>query len=117
MWTKRLQVSEVSLVYKVITTAAAQRDAKEHAAHLQSQHADDAARKWLSGLHEKITILAEHPKRYPAIPEAEMLGFPYRGFVYHSHRIIYAVHEEKKQVVVHRIYHAARFFLKPGDIG
>ncbi len=68
----------------------------------------DAAVKWYYGLIDEIKGLSELPTRFPVIPEAEALGFPYRCLIYHSHRIIYAVHEEEKLVMVHRVFHKAR---------
>ena len=57
-----------------------------------------------------------NPKRFPVIAEAEEIGFPYRSFMYHSHRVIYAVHEEEEIVIIHRVYHGARRPLKAEDI-
>jgi plasmid stabilization system protein ParE len=101
----------MSLSYKISMAATAKADAREYAALLRDeQHSPHAARLWLEGLYAQIRSLSDYPNRFTVIPEAEELGFPYRASVYHSHRVIYAVHEEEQQVVVHRIYHSARIF-------
>jgi plasmid stabilization system protein ParE len=105
------------LAYKVRITEPAKRDAHEYAAYILDEHqSGEAARKWLLGLYDKIKKLSSHPSRFAVIPEAEELGYPYRSFVYFSHRIVYAVHESEKVVVVHRIYHGARRPLTGGEI-
>lgn len=76
----------------------------------------EAARRWLDGLYAAIKGLDESPARHSVVPEAEELGFPYRSFVYHSHRVVYAVDEAGRRVTVHRIYHGARRPLGERDL-
>jgi plasmid stabilization system protein ParE len=105
------------LSYKIQITTTAKNDAREYAAFIRKiRHAPKAARKWLDGLFTEISELTEHPYRFEVIPEAEELGFAYRGFIYHSHRVIYAVHEQEHRVVVHRIWHGSKEFFTHKDL-
>ncbi len=88
---------------------AARQDALEYATFIRDKHkSPEAARRWLDGLFAAIKGLAETPDCLPVIPEADELGFPYRSLHYHSHRVVYAVHEREQLVTIHRIYHSAR---------
>ena len=95
----------------------AKQDAAQYAAFIRDKHkAPEAARRWLDGLYSAIGELAEAPSRFSVIPEADELGYPYRSIVYHSHRVIYAVDESERRVVIHRIYHGARMLLTEDDL-
>lgn len=97
------------MAYRIGITRSARRDAQEYAAFVRDeQKSPEAARRGLDGLYAAIKELDEAPLRYSVVPEAEELGFPYRSFVYHSHRVVYAVDEAERRVTVHRVYHGAR---------
>lgn len=103
------RLSAATLTYRVRVTRAATVDAQEYATFIRDENQSPfAARKWLDGLQAELASLTEMPTRFPVIPEAEELGFPYRSFMYHSHRVIYAVREEDQTVIVHLVYHGAR---------
>jgi plasmid stabilization system protein ParE len=105
------------LAYSIQITLPARRDARAYAAFLRdAQHSPDAAARWLNGLYAAIQTLAGAPHRFAVIPEAAELGFPYRAFVYHSHRVIYAVDDAAERVTVHRVYHGARNALTEEEI-
>ena len=98
-----------TLAYRIEITLPARGDARAYAAFIRDEHrSPEAARRWLDGLYSAIAELADAPNRFAVIPEAEEPGFPYRAFVYHSHRVVYAVHEAEGRVMIHRIYHGAR---------
>ena len=100
---------EANLAYRVQTSVVAKLDARDYTEFIRNEAKSDApAKKWLDGLEREINGLSDNPSRFPIIPEASELGFPYRSFMFHSHRVIYAVHEEKQLVIVHRVYHGAR---------
>lgn len=106
-----------NLAYSIQITLPARQEAWDYAAFIRDeQQSPDAARRWLDGLYTAIQELTEAPHRFAVIPEAVELGFPYRSFVYHSHRVIYAVHDADGRVMVHRIYHGARKPLIDKDI-
>lgn len=95
--------------YRVQISSIAKRDAKQYAAYVcQVKLEPQAARKWLDELLVEISSLVKNPNRFTVVNEAKELNFPYRAFNYHSHRVVYAVLEAKKCVIVHRIWHAAR---------
>jgi len=105
------------LAYKIQITEFAVTDAQEYSAYLRDElNSKEAAEKWLSGLQIAIHQLADLPKGFAVISEARALGFPYRDFNYHSHRVVFAVDEINQVVVVHRIYHGARRPLRSKDI-
>jgi plasmid stabilization system protein ParE len=81
--------SETNLAYSIRITTVDRRDAQKYADFIRIEHkSPEAARKWLDGLQVAIKKLEELPNRYPLIPEAEELGFPFRSLIYHSHRIV-----------------------------
>lgn len=87
----------------------ARLDAREYFIYLKDANlSPNAAVRWYDGLIDEMNGLSELPTRFPVIAEAEVLGFPYRCLIYHSHRVIYAVHEEDNLVIVHRVFHKAR---------
>jgi plasmid stabilization system protein ParE len=100
---------EASLVYKVQITKPAKTDARDYAEYIRAEHkSDESARRWLEGLEEEVMGLTHFPNRFPVIPEAEELGFPYRALIYFSHRVVFSVDDSIALVVIHRIYHSAR---------
>jgi plasmid stabilization system protein ParE len=96
------------LVYKIRFTPSARKDARTYATFIRDKHKSPAAAKqWLDGLNAAILELVDLPRRYSVIAESDALGGEFRSFVYHSHRVIYAVHEKNRSVVILRIYPGA----------
>ena len=105
------------LAYSIQITRPARQDAQEYAAFIHTERqSPGAARHWLPGLYEAITGLREAPHRFAVIAEAGEAGFPYRAFVYHSHRVVYAVDDTAQVVLVLRIYHTARQSLSEQEL-
>lgn len=105
------------MVYSIQFTLLARQDAQDYAAFIRDEQNSPApARRWLDGLNSAIEKLAEAPRRFAVVPEAEELGFPYRSLAYHSHRVIYAVNDDEERVTVIRVYHSARKPLTGNDI-
>ena len=78
-----------ALAYRIEITRAALEDAFEYAAFIRDdKHSERAAELWLDGLYAATRELDELPARFPVIPEADELGFPYRSIMFHSHRIV-----------------------------
>lgn len=103
--------------YRVRTTLAAKRDARENAQFIRLEHkSPNAARRWTEGLLAAIKELSYSPERFPVIPEADDLGMPLRSFVYHSHRVIFSIEVSPRRVTVLRIYHGARKPLTTDDL-
>ena len=95
------------MAFKIQIVEAAQRDMSEATEYIYKD-SPATAQKWLLGLAEAIYSLAEMPLRYALIPEAQELKRPLRGFLYHSHRIVYEVDDTQGMVSVLRIWHSAR---------
>lgn len=106
-----------NLAYKVRVTLPATIDIADYIAFIRDDRTSPvAAGRWVSGLESEIFLLCDNPGRFALIPEAEELGFAYRSFSYHSHRVIYAIEERQREVVIHRVYHSSRRALKAGDL-
>ncbi len=105
------------MAYSIQITLPARQDARDYAAFIRDQQqAPATASRCLDGLYAATKELTEAPHRFAVIPEATELDFPYRSFVYHTHRVIYGVHDIDRRVMVHRIYHGARRPLTAKDI-
>lgn len=95
--------------YRLLITELAKHDARDYAHFIRKREkVAEPASRWLNGLAEAVSGLSEMPTRFDVVDEAPLLGRPYRAFRYHSHRVVFLVHEGTKTVVVHRIWHAAR---------
>jgi plasmid stabilization system protein ParE len=103
------------MAFKVILTEPAFRDADEAAGFI-AEESLDAARQWLVSFWQLLDTLKELPFRYAVIPEADSIGIAYRGVMYHSHRIIYRIDEERSSVYVIRVYHVNRSPLSSEDL-
>ncbi len=94
--------------YRVRFTLSARKDAQGYARFIRDTHkSPPAAKKWLEGLLAAILEIADGPMQFSLIPESEELGADFRSVNYHSHRVIYAVHEKDHTILIHRIYAGA----------
>ena len=75
-----------------------------------------AAAKSKASLEAVILSLRDMPSRYPVIPEADELEYPYRSAIHYSHRIIYRIDDEQSVVYVVRVYQGARHPLAKDEI-
>lgn len=91
--------------YRVLLTAAAERDVGEAVEYI-SRDNPAAAREWLDGLLARIGHLEKFPARAPRIPESAAVGGEYRHLVFGKYRILLRI--EGKSVVVVRVVHSAR---------
>lgn len=106
---------EINLTYKVIIEELAMADATAYAAYMiEEWQAKTEAQKWLDNLEEIIQGLALMPRRFKLIPEQSQFGIEIRQIIYHSHRIVFHINDEKSTVHILRIYHGAREELKLG---
>ena len=95
------------MAFEVKVTEPAERDIGEASAFI-ALDSPSSAQKWSQELWHLIFSLREMPGRFPVIPEAEALGFPYRAALHFSHRVIFRIEEASKTVFVVRVYHGAR---------
>lgn len=102
------------MTFRVIVTDPAFADIEEAADYIWLD-SPGSARRWLSDCWQAIDTLKELPLRNPMIPEAGLLGLPYRSLLLHAHRLIYRVDEERALVYLVRVYHSARKALATED--
>ena len=100
-------------IYKIDITADAFKQIQEAYYHIKEQSAPDAER-WLSTLYERVHSLRTMPNRCGLIREKEAFGQEVRELLHFSHRIIFAVDEERSLVSVHAVRHAARDEMQGG---
>ncbi len=106
------------MAYQVKISNTALVDAEEYVAFIRERNQQpDAADRWFRELIACIFSLEEMPLRCPLIPEENEFTVKLRQILYHSHRIIFYVDEDTREVTVLRIYHGSRKQLKPDDAG
>ncbi|MDQ6762579.1 MAG: type II toxin-antitoxin system RelE/ParE family toxin [Bacteroidota bacterium] len=69
---------------------------------------EQAAKKFIQQLIEKVNILSLHPGKGRPIPER--IPGNYRQILYKSYRIIYR--QEKETVIISSVYHQKKILLK-----
>ena len=103
--------------YRVEISTPAYLDAKDYFVYVKDKkESPEAAARWYLGLFDELKKLADFPKSLPLIPEQHHHRIEIRQFIYHSHRVIFSVDEQKEIVSVLRIYHGAREPLTPNDL-
>ena len=106
-----------SLAFNIDITDPALADAETYVRFIRDiRQEPEAAQRWFRGLVQAIFSLEEMPERCPIIPEQDEFSFEIRHLIYFSHRIIFRVEAEAKQVVVYRVYHGSQRVLADGDL-
>lgn len=109
--------SGLNLAYDVKITDSALLDAQEYVQFIEYKKREPrAAEQWFRELLSAIFSLEELPSRYALIPEVAEFSFELRQVIFHSHRIIYQVDNNKNTVNVLRIYHGSRRRLRKADL-
>lgn len=103
------------MAYQIKITEFAETDIDDAVAYILLDSSQNAL-QWLSGIEEKILTLQEMPKRCPLAPESEKIGRELRVLLYHKHRIIFDIDEEKEVVRILRVWHSARREVLPPDL-
>ncbi len=104
------------MVYRIRVTSMARDDIRDYARYiLEQEEVTEPAKRWMKGAYEAIASLKDMPSGCPAIEERRGLELPLRQAHYHSHRIIFTIDEEAREVVVLRVFHGARR-LKPNHL-
>lgn len=103
--------------FRVNLTELAIADLSEYTEFIRDvKESPEAAEKWFRGVLAEIYSLEQQPERCPWISESHSLGRTLRQLIYFSHRIVFAVDQERRAVTVYRVYHAARRRLRAEDI-
>jgi plasmid stabilization system protein ParE len=74
------------------------------------------AERWWNGFVDAVLSLEKQPGRCALVPERVLRIRMIRHLLYHSHRIVFSMDEERKVVRVLRVYHSKRQKLRPSDI-
>jgi plasmid stabilization system protein ParE len=114
---RRWKSSGRNLAYDVKITDSALLDAEHYVRYLRRVTKESGPGDvWFRSLIAAIFTLEEFPTRCPLIPEANEFQFELRHLIYQSHRIIFRVDEQRKTVIVLRIYHGSRRELRQEDV-
>lgn len=88
--------------YQVIITPSAKADIFEINARLLENY-PETAEKWLYGISQAVTSLAESPARCPISPESEAFDVVVRQLIYgkkpHIYRILFSIQEERVYIL------------------
>ena len=83
------------MVFRVETSAQAEREADEILQWLLSQHAGETGIRWFLALEDAIASLAQLPKRCPVAAESSHFPFEVRQLLYghrpHVYRILFTI--------------------------
>ncbi len=90
-------------------------DAIRGAFYYIHQRSPQNAAAWLRGLYQAINTLETMPERCALIREKAAFDEEVRELLYHSHRIIFTVHDDKTEVLVHAFRHSAQDDLKAAE--
>ena len=81
-------------------------DAIRGAFYYIHQRSPENAAAWLRGLYRAIETLETMPARCSLIREQAAFDEEVRELLYHSHRIIFTIHDEEAEVLVHAFRHS-----------
>lgn len=106
------------MTFRVTVLPKAQQDIEDTYNFIASvQQELHAATRWLNGIAAAIESLASSPRRGRVIREQQFLGMDQevRQVLYHNHRILYTVDDERVQVV--HVRRGTRRDLQQPDFG
>ncbi len=93
------------MTYKVRVTPKAIADLESYTDFI-AKDSKDRAKKWLTEAWDLINSLSSMPRRFPVIPESDLLGEELRHIIHYSHHIIYRILENEMTVDVVRVWPA-----------
>ena len=114
MSTRCSTISKPAMTYKICVTPEAEVDLRSIADYIVSQHAPEAARRFIKSLRSQIESLRVFPGGYGRAPEGEAVGVDLRQMMHGMYRILYTV--EATTVTVHGIRHGARRPLREEEL-
>jgi plasmid stabilization system protein ParE len=105
------------LAFRVDITEAALADAEDFVEYIRGEKKDTVgAERWWNGLLDALFSLERSPGRGSLVAEAALRTRGLRQILYHSHRIVFELDEQRKIVRVLRIYHSSRRGLRRTDV-
>jgi plasmid stabilization system protein ParE len=97
------------LAFAVKVTRTALLDAREYLEYLNGRgNFEESGYRWWSRLFEALDTLQEMPERCTPYPHIIQGKAELRYLLFGSHRIIFSLDSALSQVIVLRIFHAAR---------
>lgn len=105
------------MAFRVDITETALADAEDFVEYVRREKRDAAgAERWWNGLLDALFSLEQRPGRGSLLVEAALRTRGLRQILYHSHRIVFDLDEQREIVRVLRIYHASRRELRQRDV-
>ena len=105
------------MAFRVDITEAALADAEDFVEYVSREKGDTArAERWWNGLLDALFSLEQSPGRGSLVVEAALRTRELRQILYHSHRIVFHLDEQREVVRVLRIYHGSRRALRKRDV-
>jgi plasmid stabilization system protein ParE len=105
------------LAFRVDITEAALADAEDFVEYVRREKRDAAgAEGWWNGLLNALFSLEQRPGRGSLVPDGALRTRGLRQILYQSHRIVFALDEQREIVRVLRIYHVSRRELRKRDV-
>ena len=103
--------------YEIVLSLDAKQDIYTTIIYLERDKSKLAAENWKTRIITALESLSHMPHRCHRIFEKEDMGGEIRSLLCHPHRIIFEISEERKRVVVLRVYHERREPLTIEDFG
>ena len=101
------------MAYRVRVTDSAERDLDEILTYIAEKlAAPQAAADFADALEERYTALEEHPLMFELSRNERLTGMGYRRFVVGSYVALYRVNEERREVMIARIFYGRRDYEK-----
>lgn len=105
------------MVYRVISSADAERDLRRAAAYIR-RDSPAAARKWLAQIRAQIQTLTRQPERCPISLHAEALRGPIRELQFGrgnrgTYRVLFGIVDDF--VIVFRVRHGSMLPMTPEE--
>jgi plasmid stabilization system protein ParE len=102
------------MAHNIQITPEAEGDIRAIGDFIVSQHAPEAAQRFVQSLRRRIESLRTFPEGYGVAPEAEAVGVELRQMMHGLYRVLYTV--EGDTVTIHAVRHGARRPLRPDEL-
>ena len=102
------------MAHRVLITPEAEANLRSIGDYIVSQHAPEAARRFIRSLRRQIASLATFPEGYGRTPEGEAAGVDLQQMMHGMYRVLYTV--EGNTVTIHAVRHGARRPLRADEL-
>ena len=94
--------------YEIILSLDARQDIYTTVNYLEQNQSKLVASNWRTRIIAALESLSHMPQRCRRIFEKEDISGEIRSLLCHPHRIIFEISDERKRVIILRIYHERR---------